>query len=75
MHKVYSCQSFPSAGISHDHYFDPEYSLKCCKAAANTGTSGLVLCDTNGGSMPRDVGSITSKIISEFEEVDRSSCS
>jgi len=47
--------------------FDEEYSLKCCQAATDAGASGLVLCDTNGGSMPWEVGSITAKIVEEFD--------
>ncbi len=49
--------------------FDEEYSLECCRAAVEAGALGLVLCDTNGGSMPWDVGSITHKIVNEFEDV------
>jgi len=47
--------------------FDEEYSLKCCQAAADAGASGIVLCDTNGGSMPWEVGSITAKIVENFD--------
>jgi len=49
--------------------FDKEYSLECCKAAVDAGASGLVLCDTNGGSMPWEVGSITADIVKEFASV------
>jgi Isopropylmalate/homocitrate/citramalate synthases len=49
--------------------FDKEYSLKCCKAAVGAGASGLVLCDTNGGSMPWEVGTITADIVAEFSNV------
>lgn len=49
--------------------FDEEYSLKFCQAAVDAGASGLVLCDTNGGSMPWDVGSITAKIVNMFHDV------
>ena len=49
--------------------FDEEYSIKCCQAAADAGASGLVLCDTNGGSMPWEVGSITAKIVNMFQDV------
>ncbi len=47
--------------------FDAEYSLLCCKAAVDAGAEGIVLCDTNGGSMPWDVGSITEEIVKKFE--------
>ncbi|HTL71464.1 MAG TPA: citramalate synthase [Candidatus Eisenbacteria bacterium] len=40
-----------------EHFFDgyfanPAYALKTLKAAADAGASVLVLCDTNGGTMP-----------------------
>jgi len=40
-----------------EHFFDgmreePEYSLACLTAAAEGGAEALVLCDTNGGSLP-----------------------
>src|SRR3954447_9037677 len=43
-----------------EHFFDgfkrnPEYSLRVLEAAAEAGASTLVLCDTNGGSLPHDV--------------------
>lgn len=33
--------------------------MECCWAVADAGANGLVLCDTNGDSMPWDVGTIT----------------
>ncbi len=40
-----------------EHFFDgyranPEYALKTLEAAAEAGASTLILCDTNGGSLP-----------------------
>jgi 2-isopropylmalate synthase len=40
-----------------EHFFDgyrasPEYSLSTLKAAADAGAEAVVLCDTNGGSLP-----------------------
>lgn len=46
--------------------FDAEYSLACCQAAVDAGSTGLVLCDTNGGSMPWDIGTITSEVVQKF---------
>ena len=39
-----------------EHYFDGyeanhDYALQCLKAAASAGADGVVLCDTNGGTM------------------------
>jgi 2-isopropylmalate synthase len=46
--------------VDLEHFFDghasdPAYSLQCCEAAVRGGASCLVLCDTNGGSMPWQV--------------------
>ena len=44
-----------------EHFFDglaldPGYALACLRAAGEAGAERLVLCDTNGGSLPRQVG-------------------
>lgn len=46
-----------------EHFFDgwkanPEYAMKTLRAAAEAGADRLVLCDTNGGSLPHEVGEI-----------------
>jgi len=46
-----------------EHFFDgyrsnPEYALATLRAAAEGGADCLVLCDTNGGTMPADVAAI-----------------
>jgi 2-isopropylmalate synthase len=43
-----------------EHFFDgfardAEYALEVCLAAAGAGASWIVLCDTNGGSMPAEI--------------------
>ncbi len=43
-----------------EHFFDgfktnPDYSLRCLEAAADAGAGCLVLCDTNGGSLPDEI--------------------
>ena len=54
-----------------EHFFDgykanPEYALSCLKAALDGGAQWLVLCDTNGGTMPEDafriVGEVKAKL-------------
>jgi len=51
-----------------EHFFDgyknnPEYALKTLKAAINSGADTIVLCDTNGGSMPYEVTDIITEIM------------
>jgi len=46
-----------------EHYFDGfkanrDYALKTLEAAKNAGADVLVLCDTNGGSLPRELAEI-----------------
>ena len=43
--------------LDAEHFFDgfaldPAYALECLRAAAEAGAERLVLCDTNGGSLP-----------------------
>ena len=43
-----------------EHFFDgykanPDYALDCLRAAHDAGARWLVLCDTNGGTLPEDV--------------------
>jgi 2-isopropylmalate synthase len=52
-----------------EHFFDgyksnPDYALKTIKAAAQSGADTIVLCDTNGGTMPLEV----QKIIGEVQK-------
>ena len=51
-----------------EHFFDgyksnPEYALDCLKHAFDQGARWIVLCDTNGGTLPHEVGEIVSKVI------------
>ena len=50
-----------------EHFFDgykanPDYALACIRAAHDAGARWLVLCDTNGGTMPDDVYRIVSEV-------------
>jgi 2-isopropylmalate synthase len=50
-----------------EHFFDgyrrnPEFSLAVLEAAAVSGVDCLVLCDTNGGSLPADVERMVSEV-------------
>jgi 2-isopropylmalate synthase len=46
--------------LDAEHFFDgfaldPGYSLDCLRAAAEAGAERIVLCDTNGGSLPPQI--------------------
>ena len=50
-----------------EHFFDgyradPEYCLETLRAAARGGAETLVLCDTNGGSLPWQIGEIVDAV-------------
>jgi 2-isopropylmalate synthase len=54
-----------------EHFFDgykanPEYGLRVLEAAATEGAEVLVLCDTNGGSLPHEVQRIVAEVVAYF---------
>jgi len=54
-----------------EHFFDgykrnPEFSLRVLEAAAQRGATRLVLCDTNGGSLPHQVEQIVREVVDYF---------
>ncbi|MCR9147294.1 MAG: citramalate synthase [Rhodobacteraceae bacterium] len=51
-----------------EHFFDgfkanPDYALTCLRAAQASGARWIVLCDTNGGSLPQEIYEITRAVI------------
>ena len=51
-----------------EHFFDgwkanPDYTLAAIRAAYDAGARWVVLCDTNGGSMPDEIAAITRDVI------------
>ncbi len=57
-----------------EHFFDgykanPEYALRVLEAAATAGVDTLVLCDTNGGSLPHEVQRIVGEVVAYFGSV------
>ncbi len=54
-----------------EHFFDgykanPAYALQCIKAAYDAGARWIVLCDTNGGTLPHEVTSIVTEIAKQI---------
>jgi len=54
--------------IDCEHFFDgykanPDYALSCVKTALDAGARWVVLCDTNGGTMPSEVTLIVSSVL------------
>ncbi|RWR10770.1 citramalate synthase [Paenirhodobacter populi] len=51
-----------------EHFFDgyradPGYALECLRAAFEAGARWIVLCDTNGGTLPSEIGRIVRAVI------------
>lgn len=54
--------------VDCEHFFDgfkanPDYALACVKAALDAGARWVVLCDTNGGTMPSEVRDIVGRVL------------
>ncbi len=59
-----------------EHFFDgykdnPGYATEVCRAALEAGARWVVLCDTNGGALPAEVGRIVSDLIAAGLPGDR----
>ncbi len=55
-----------------EHFFDgykanPAYAIKTVKAAAEAGADCIVLCDTNGGTLPAELEKIMAELRSEID--------
>ncbi|MES2256717.1 MAG: citramalate synthase [Pseudomonadota bacterium] len=53
--------------LDAEHFFDgykanPDYAMACITAAHDAGARWIVLCDTNGGTLPEDVYRIVSDV-------------
>lgn len=64
----YLAARVPLVVYDAEHFFDgyranPEYALQTLLAAAEAGASRIVLCDTNGGSLPKDVERVTRDVV------------
>jgi len=54
-----------------EHFFDgyknnPKYALDCIKEAYEQGARWIVLCDTNGGTLPHEVSKIVNEVTKEI---------
>src|ERR1700730_16288565 len=54
--------------VDCEHFFDgykenPDFALACAKAAHESGARWVVLCDTNGGTMPHETETIVGTVV------------
>lgn len=55
------------AMLDCEHFFDgwkanPDYALACAKTAHEAGARWVVLCDTNGGTLPHEIAEIVAAV-------------
>lgn len=53
--------------VDCEHFFDgykanPDYALACARTAYEAGARWVVLCDTNGGTLPEEVRAIVARV-------------
>ena len=58
--------------LDAEHFFDgyrhnPEFALRVLRAAEDAGAESLVLCDTNGGSLPDMVERVVADVVGQME--------
>jgi 2-isopropylmalate synthase len=54
--------------VDCEHFFDgykenPAFALQCAEAAYQSGARWVVLCDTNGGTMPDEIEAIVGEVV------------
>jgi 2-isopropylmalate synthase len=59
-----------------EHFFDgyeddPKYAVSCARAALDAGARWVVLCDTNGGTMPARIAEVVQAVIAAGLPGDR----
>ncbi len=64
---AYLLKHFEEVIYDAEHFFDgfkrnPDYALRTLLAAEAAGAHCLVLCDTNGGSLPHEIGGIIREV-------------
>ncbi|MHB8783790.1 MAG: citramalate synthase [Desulfobacteria bacterium] len=64
---VYLKKNADKVFFDAEHFFDgyahnPKYAMKVLAAAVDAGSDVLVLCDTNGGTLPSDISRIVKEV-------------
>jgi 2-isopropylmalate synthase len=60
--------------LDAEHFFDgwradPDYAIDTVRAAAEAGAERVVLCDTNGGSLPHEIAAATVAVVAALPQV------
>ncbi len=69
---AYLCGEGREVIYDAEHFFDgwkanPEYAAQTIRAATEAGASIVVMCDTNGGSMPEEIAAITQEAAAKID--------
>lgn len=69
---AYLKKNVPEVIYDAEHFFDgfqadPDYAINTLRAAEQAGVDCIVLCDTNGGSMPTDIARIVKKVKAQIK--------
>ncbi len=64
---AYLAANVPEVIYDAEHFFDgfrrnPDYALRTLRAAAEAGARWIVLCDTNGGTLPEDIAAAVDQV-------------
>lgn len=70
---AYLCEQGREVIYDAEHFFDgwkanSDYAAKTIQAAAEAGASIIVMCDTNGGSLPEEVAAITKEASTKIDK-------
>ncbi len=68
----YLCEAGREVIYDAEHFFDgwksnPDYALATVRAAAEAGARLVVMCDTNGGTMPEEIAAMTRAAIAGLD--------
>lgn len=68
------CDRNKTVFFDAEHFFDgykenPDYALDTLRTAKNAGAKLLVLCDTNGASLPEEISAIVKTVAKTFKRV------
>lgn len=64
---AHACTRKEEVMFDAEHFFDgyksnPEFAIKCLRAAIDNGARWVVLCDTNGGTLPHEIRRIVGEV-------------
>ena len=67
----HAAKTVPEVLFDAEHFFDgykdnPDYALACIAAAFESGARWIVLCDTNGGTLPHEIEKIVGEVVKKI---------